>query len=349
MTRIRSFIPTIDRLECRLTPATVVDLTTHDAEGELGEALVVQTGYGPTGTGVMNTFVRLQAKKNDQGIEEGYNTDARPLEFDEKKGRHTRSIQLGDVPQIEIDGVVYREFLLDINEPGGGRRELSLDELRLYAGDAPDLTGYDEGTQELDGLTAFFDMDADEDLFVLLNAKLSHGSGSGDMFLRIPESTFVAAGVTADSYLYLWSRFGDNAKAQGGFEEWGYRNLPPLAATSSLSGFVYFDADGNGVRDAGEDWHRRRHAGPDQCRWRCEIGSTVTGDDGSYSFIVMAGTYTITEGAAGRFLRWHSTAWAPSMAWSVAPTWVATPSADILLGANEHGIDYNFGEVSLGG
>jgi hypothetical protein len=347
MTRIRSFIPTIDRLECRLTPATLVDLTTHDAEGELGEALVVQTGYGPTGTGVMNTFVRLQAKKKDNGIEQGYNTDARPLEFDEKKGRHTRSIQLGDVPQIEIDGMVYREFLLDINEPGGGRRELSLDELRLYAGDAPDLTGYDEGTQELDGLTAFFDMDADEDLYVLLNAKLSHGSGSGDMFLRIPESTFVAAGVTADSYLYLWSRFGDNAKAQGGFEEWGYRNLPPLAATSSLSGFVYFDADGSGTRDDGEagivgvTLVLTNAAGD-------VIGSTVTGDDGSYAFTVVAGTYTITEVQPAGFADGGDSVGTVDGV-ERGTNLGGDTLADILLGANEHGIDYNFGEVSLGG
>ena len=92
--------------------------------------------------------------------------------------------------------IVQRLWPASTSRSGKGRL-LSLDELRLYIGDEPDLKGYDSSTHELAGLTAFYDMDADGDNYVLLNAKLSRGSGSGDMFLYVPESTFVAAGVTA--------------------------------------------------------------------------------------------------------------------------------------------------------
>ena len=116
---------------------------------------------------------------------------------------------------------------------------------------------------------------------------------------------------------------------------------PPAAA--SLSGFVYFDENLNSVRDDGEigivgvTLILTNSDG-------MEIGTTVTGSDGSYSFTALAtGTYTITEVQPIDYFDGGDN--------------VGTVNGEergvlldndilgeILLEANEHGIDYNFGE-----
>src|SRR5438067_1440064 len=72
-------------LEERDIPSTTlpdVDLSTRGASGWINGAAFVQNTTQPTGSGVMHSFVRVQS--ND-AIEQGYNTDARPLQFDENK------------------------------------------------------------------------------------------------------------------------------------------------------------------------------------------------------------------------------------------------------------------------
>src|SRR3712207_8520873 len=55
------------------------------------------------------------------------------LSFDENNSPNfTRSIRLSEVPQVTLDGRVYLEFLLDVNQ-SASQSLLSLDELRLYA------------------------------------------------------------------------------------------------------------------------------------------------------------------------------------------------------------------------
>ena len=86
-------------------------------------------------------------------MERGFNTDARPLYLNQNRSpQFTRSIRLGDVPVVIVDGIAYREFLLDINQKSSSPL-LSLDELRLYVGSAPDLTGYDAVANTLAGLS----------------------------------------------------------------------------------------------------------------------------------------------------------------------------------------------------
>src|SRR5205085_10008458 len=79
--------------------AGVLDLTTPNASGTINGGYFQQTDYQPTGTGKIDSFVRIQAK----GIEQGYNTDYRPLQFDEKKDpQHTRSLLLSAVPIVNL-------------------------------------------------------------------------------------------------------------------------------------------------------------------------------------------------------------------------------------------------------
>ena len=129
----------------------------------------------------------------------------------------TRSIKVGDVPEVSVGGVLYRQFLLDINQEGLFPL-LSFDRFRLYVGATHDATGYDPATKQLAGLDAAYDLDAGGDNWVPLNARLNSGSGSGDMTVLIPATLL---GSDPNQYIYLYSAFGENQTANSGFEELG--------------------------------------------------------------------------------------------------------------------------------
>ena len=225
--------PQVEHLEDRLTPA-VLDLTTHGAIGMLNDGIFRQFDAQPTGTGVINSFVRIQSTKG--AVQQGYNSDHRPVQFDENTSpQFTRSLSLDSVPIVDIDGVQYREFLLDINQKAS-QPLLSLDELRLYVGNAPDLTGYDVNTHQLAGMNAIYDLDGGGDNWIKLDARLNQGSGKGDMLAYIPNAAFTAAG---GSYVYLYSKFGVNNAPNAGFEEWAAGKAALTSATGSISGSVF--------------------------------------------------------------------------------------------------------------
>jgi hypothetical protein len=225
----------LEELEVRAVPSATptVDLTTAGAIGEINGAIFRQFSPQPTGTGYIDSFVRLQAKGAGTQAEQGFNTDARPLQFDENKSpQFTRSLQLNSVPLVDIGGVQYREFLLDINQKAS-QPLLSLDQLRLYTGGAGNLS-------QLAGANLVYDMGAAN--WVKLNSQLSTGSGSGDMLLYVPNSDFGGG-----SYVYLYSNFGANYMATSGFEEWatGHGGVSVTAQTGnaagSISGTVYLN------------------------------------------------------------------------------------------------------------
>ncbi len=209
--------------------ATSLDLTTAGASGTINGAFFQQVPDQSTGTGVIDTFVRLQA--ND--LESGYNTDG-TLEFDTKSGLFTHSLLLSDVPLVNGK----RQFLLDINENQGGDNEfISLYELELYLGATGDLTGYPNLGDKV------WDLDEgnDGDSTIELNFMLNPGSGAGDMFAYIPESFFAES---TNSYVYLYSAFGKPNASDDGFEEWAIvgeddETVPPVPepATLLLLGF----------------------------------------------------------------------------------------------------------------
>ena len=234
----------LEELEDRAVPsaAPTVDLTTAGAVGEINGAIFRQFSPQPTGTGFIDSFVRLQAKGAGTQSEQGFNTDARPLQFDENKSpQFTRSLLLSNVPLVDIGGVKYREFLLDINQKAS-QPFLSLDQLRVYTGSAGDLS-------QLPG-AAVYDLDAGGDNWVKLNSQFSHGSGSGDMLFYVPDSAFTGGG----QYVYLYSKFGENFMANAGFDEWatGHNGVSVTAqtgnASGSISGTIYLN--GAPLKDA---------------------------------------------------------------------------------------------------
>lgn len=202
--------------------AKVVDLTTVGAYGTANGAWFYQTDPHAAGSGVIWSFVRIQGA----GLEQGYNTDYRPLEFDENSSpTFTRSLPLSMVPIVDLGGVWYREFGLDINEPKNEPENLlSLDKVQLFLGSSPaahDYAGGGLGTKIWD-----LDLGTDGDSWVKLDFKLSPGSGWADMFMYVPDSLF-----TGGDYVTLYSMFGaeysaDNGlDARDGYEEWWVR--PP--------------------------------------------------------------------------------------------------------------------------
>ena len=194
--------------------ATIVDLTTQDS-GTINDALFYFSSKQPTGTGVIDPFLRVQNDPN----EHGYNTSG-GTPFDDKAGPWTHDIQFSDLQstQVMVDGTAYYSLLLDVNEPGGSKSLISLDSLQFYTSDTGGKT-----TLDLSQLgTLRWSLDGGEDSFVMLDAARNSGSGSGDMYAYIPVSAF--AGVSNSDFIYMYCRFGDQAAAdgttEGGFEEW---------------------------------------------------------------------------------------------------------------------------------
>ena len=181
----KNFRPMLETLNDRIVPATLVDLTTHGATGAANGALFSQYDATPN-SGSINAFLRLDAN----GVEQAYNTDARHRLGDGNRDVvSSHAIRLGQIPLTTIGGVEYRAFFLDVRE---NRQQpmISLDELRIYVSQNQNLTNYNANTKTLGGESAVFDMDANEDNFVRLNADLNRRTGRGDAFVYIPNSVF---------------------------------------------------------------------------------------------------------------------------------------------------------------
>lgn len=197
--------------------AVVLDLTTAASSGFVNGGFFQQTNFdqNATGSGVIDSFVRIQRN----GTEQGYNTDGRPVPFDENNSAvFTHSITLGSVPVVTLNSIAYREFLLDINQQSSSQQHptrglLSLDKLQIFINN----TGSIKGNLASLGVP-IYNLDGVGDSYIKLNYNLNPGSGKGDMFAYIPDSLFSAA--SDPDFVYLYSQFGTNFASNDGFEEW---------------------------------------------------------------------------------------------------------------------------------
>ena len=186
--------------------AATVDLSTGGsgfAEGAFFQW--TDLNHNAVGTGVIDPFVRIQAN----GTEQGYNTDGRPVPFDEKtNATDTHSLLFNTVPLVNLNGTDYREFLLDVAEPGNNDTTfISLDQLKIWLMDDPDITTTNLG----DFGGPLFDLG---DNSVLIRGDLNPGNGKGDVLVYIPDDLFTG---NNHPYLYFYSQFGDS---DASFEEW---------------------------------------------------------------------------------------------------------------------------------
>jgi hypothetical protein len=296
-------------LEDRTVPA-VIDLTTRGAMAEVAGGIVQQVAM-PFTWESSRPIVRM----NGKGIEQGYNTDARPVQFNETPGRNvTRAVTVGEIPRRTVNEELYREFRLDINQKIL-RPRLSVDEIKIFLGDSPNLTGYHNG--KLAGIEPIFDLDRDGDVSIRLNANLNLIGNNDDMVLLVPEAAF--AGATAGTYVYLYSKMGGlpGAAANGGHEQWGIRSdgggapivppppppqdpPPPPPATASIRGTVYFDMDASFDYDPDIDYGLE---GERVELWRMDstgqyvfVAFAITDVDGHFSFDgLQAGVYSLRQ------------------------------------------------------
>ena len=196
-----------------LANATVVDLTGDNHKGRINHAEFDWTDEQPTGTGYIQSFLRVQAGP----AEEGYNTSG-GTPFDDKSGPWTRDIRVSDLEAsiVTIGEIQYYKLLLDVNEPGGEESLISMDRLEFYTSSVGGQT-----TTDISSLGILrWSLDGAGDSYVLLDAGRNDGSGSGDMYAYIPVANF--ADALSTDFVYMYVRFGDQvgASSAGGFEEW---------------------------------------------------------------------------------------------------------------------------------
>ena len=190
----------LESLSDRIVPA-VVDLTAFGSSAFLGNGTVVHRndmdwsdthGDASEGLGNLNSFVSL-SYAGMGGVEQGYNTDARPVQHNEaKEPAKTHAIRLSDLPVVTVNGTQYREFVLDVNQKKTANF-LSVDEARIFLGSVGNLTGYNSSFQTLAGQTAVWDLDAGEDTTIIARALQNQGSRAGEIVLLVPESSFTGA------------------------------------------------------------------------------------------------------------------------------------------------------------
>jgi hypothetical protein len=221
----------------------VCDLTaggTCTINGGIFETVELQ----PTGTGVIDSFVRIQERDTEQG----YNTSFRPVEFDEKTDPNfTRDLLLSEVGTTLINDTPYATFYLDINESSGQDKDLlTLDQLEVFVSTTGMQTGYagtaNTGDGSLGTTTKIYDLDNGGDNYIQLSYDLfGGGSGQSDMAFYLPMSLFPAG-----SYVTLFSQFGEldpnKYESDAGFEEWFVKaptaniNVIPEPGTLTLLG-----------------------------------------------------------------------------------------------------------------
>ena len=219
--------------------ASIVNLVSNTS-GSANGALFYRADFHPGGTGVLDPFVRMQHDNgpsnnghSGNGIEQGYNTSGRPVQYDELTDpNYTRDLLFGEIPIVMISGVAYKEFILDINEPNGGLQALlSIDQIHLYTSGTGSQTGLESTLGTLVySLGAF-----NNDNTVTLDYNLNSGSGQGDMRMYIPLANF--GGVGANDFVYLYSHFGgldDDHRTGDGFEEWSVNAIPAPGALAML-------------------------------------------------------------------------------------------------------------------
>src|SRR2546421_6850543 len=211
--------------------ATVVDLTGSNDSGTINGAQFVFTTPQPTGTGVIQPFLRLE----NSPVEQGYNTSG-GTPFDDKAGPWTHDLTLGDLQNTEVtlNGATYFKLLLDVNEPGGKKSLISLDQLQFYTSSVGSQTTSKVGSL---GTLRYTFGSGDS---VILDASRNHGSGSGDMYAYIPTSDF--ADTKTSDFVYLYAHFGNTDNSQAGFEESALVNAAPIPEMNALFPIIGFFA-----------------------------------------------------------------------------------------------------------
>lgn len=196
---------------------------------------------GASGTGVFNSFERLEA----DGSEEGFNTDAND-QLDNKDGAWTHSIRVSEIPVINVGGKLYWELFADINEnnaPPFPAKHISLNDVEIwFTGNAGITAPYPFAA----GATLQYDYHGD----VLIH-DVNSGSGRADLRYLVPTENITIPPTCSfknpacATFFVLYSRWGltENYEADAdqdyptdsGFEEWKVKNYPYVSVSKTAA------------------------------------------------------------------------------------------------------------------
>ena len=184
----------------------------------------------PTGTGVYNPFLTIQAN----GMEQGYNSSIG--NFDTKREpQWNHEIRFSDLQQTTINGIAYFGFSVDVNEPNSANKStISLERLQVFTSATLQNNQSVGANGEFSGSlgTLRYNLDAGANNSVLYDDRNS-GSGSGDIDIYIPVSLF--AGVQANDYVYMYQMWGNaDGMSSGGFEETRLIRGTPIPELNAL-------------------------------------------------------------------------------------------------------------------
>lgn len=209
----------------------MVDVTAAGSSGSINGALFFNADQQPAGTGFIDSFLRVQ----NNGFEDGYNTDGGfPLD-DKTPHNYQHSLLLSDLATFTLNGTAYYKFMLDSNQSGNSAHTFTLDRFQIYSSNDPNITsdtfttdGAGLRTLPLGNLAYTMNNNDGTGAYVLTTA---NGSGKYDMYTYVPVSDF----NQLDKYVTLYMAGGDNLRSNGGFEEWTAATILPRCRNRILS------------------------------------------------------------------------------------------------------------------
>lgn len=171
-----------------------------------------------TGTGLIDSFVQIGQPGGSLTTTQAYNTTVNTVLNNGASDQFNHALSLSSVPTVTVGGIVYREFVLDINETGATPL-LSVSDIQVFltnTGNQTVTSTNGTGQLQLKDSKLIYRLDGAGDDSIKMDYSLNHGSGSGDMIMLIPNSLFVAG----YNQVVLYSSFGKPISQDDGFEEW---------------------------------------------------------------------------------------------------------------------------------
>jgi hypothetical protein len=221
-----------------LARATEYDLTFANATATDSGIIFTQINPQSTGTGLIDSFAQIGQPGGSLTFTQGYNTTVNNVLNNGASDQFNHALLLSSVPTVTVNGTVYREFVLDINETGANPL-LSVSDIQVFltnTGNQSTDKFTPGGDLKLKDAQLIYRLDSGSDDSIKMNYSLNSGSGSGDMIMLVPNSLF-SGGY---SQVVLFSSFGKPTAQDDGFEEWFVcRNKTTGAAqacTGSTSG-----------------------------------------------------------------------------------------------------------------
>jgi hypothetical protein len=192
---------------------SVIDLSGGPpAQGSANGAYLFAADPQPTGTGVIDPFLREQNKPSEFGI----NTSISKPPYDDKPGPWTHDLQVSSLATVSYNSVNYYKFSLDANQSFNG--PISLTTFKIFVTGGSPFTSASDLMNLVNTGTAAFDLNGAGAVRVDISSQ--NGSGSGDMYILVPTSDI---GTTGNLYLYAGfglDTAGGGYESNSGFEEW---------------------------------------------------------------------------------------------------------------------------------